>query len=162
MRSDTRSSESLLDALSYYRARDSLGDKMRFDVQSKAPKGYEVIDIKKAVQGDVLLHPVSGEPFTWEVPAVSEIEYIVLKELAWKPSSGEVYFTVFLDSHTGVYWSQRAEWDSGSVDLLRRERGVVFYTRREADKAASKLNRAVSEAYEELQAQSYRRRSGGI
>jgi hypothetical protein len=60
-----------------------------YDVQKDAPKGYEIIGIRRAECGDYYL-TTSKEMLAWNNPVPSNGHYVILKEKEWVPKYGEV------------------------------------------------------------------------
>jgi hypothetical protein len=61
---------------------------MMFDIQSKAPAGYEIIDFRPCNQGEYIMGN-DGEPFAWGPADATESNYLILRK-KWTPKVGEV------------------------------------------------------------------------
>jgi len=121
---------------------------MKFDIQTVAPDGYEVIGYRMVSPSELIRNPY-GEAVPWVQTSSSTSEYIVLKRLRWTPKLGETYYTIRMSS-TGFFGPQQSSWDCGAVDVTRRDRGIVFQTTEGAEGAADKLNEALKAVFEEL------------
>ena len=65
-----------------------------------------------------------------------------ISRLKWKPSFGEIYYSICLGSKNLVDW---CIWDNGSFGNNLYERGLVFKTEEEAEKAVKTMLDSIKE-----------------